>query len=81
MLENKGHFKLIDIISTKYNDKTYFFGNVYYSESDFGDLVRVSCSADDVAILNQYVGQDVTNLIKIEFNRYKKTFTPKFVLN
>lgn len=81
MLEIKGHFKLIDIISLEYNDKTYFYGNVYYSEQGVGDLIRVSCSQEQVAILQQYLGQDVTNIITIAYNKYKKTFTPKFVLN
>lgn len=81
MLDITGQFILIDIISMEYNNKTYYFGNVYYRENGVGDMLRVSCKQEEVTLLQQYIGKDVTNIIKITYNRYKKQFTPSFVLN
>lgn len=81
MLDITGHFKLVDIISMEYNDKTYFFGNVYYSENGVGDMLRVSCKQDDISYLQQYLDKDVTNIIKVAYNRYKKQFVPTFIIN
>lgn len=81
MLDITGQFILIDIISMDYNDKTYYFGNVYYRENGTGDLLRVSCKPEEINFLQQYIGKDVTSIVKVSYNRYKKQFTPSFVLN
>lgn len=81
MLDITGQFTLIDIISMEYNDKTYYFGNVYYRENGMGDLLRVSCKPEEINLLQQYIGKDVTSIVKVSYNRYKKQFTPSFVLN
>ena len=74
----KGVYRLIDVISIEYNDKVYYFGNVYYTENGQGDLLRVSCKQEDIRFLQQHLNQDVSELIKIRYNKYKKCFVPYF---
>lgn len=81
MLENTGFFRLIDLCTNDYNGKTYYYGNVYYSHEGRGNMIKVGCTAEEFALLQQYLNQDVTNIIVIRFNHYREAFIPVFKLN
>lgn len=72
-------YKLIDI--TSYQSKkgvTYYIAVVYFVyDNGFSDVLRIILDGEEQAdVLKQYIGSDVSNLIEIKYNGYRKQFIP-----
>lgn len=72
-------YKLIDITSyTSKKGVNYLIAVVYFVyEGGFSDILRIILNSEEQAdVLKQYLGQDISSLIEIKYNGYRKQFIP-----
>ncbi len=72
-------YKLIDITSyTSKKGVTYYIAVVYFVyDNGFSDVLRIILDSEEQAdFLKQYMGEDISSLIVIKYNGYRKQFIP-----
>lgn len=72
-------YKLIDITSyTSKKGVNYYIAVVYFVyDGGFSDIMRIVLNDEEQAeVLKQYLGQDISSLIEIKYNGYRKQFIP-----
>lgn len=71
-------YKLIDITSyTSKKGSNYLIAVVYFVyDGGFSDILRIIVSEEQADVLKQYLGQDISSLIEIKYNGYRKQFIP-----
>lgn len=71
-------YQFIRIINRKNKEnKLYHLALVLFNRANDSDLLRILVSDDVVEYLEDLEDDDITDIVKIEYNSYQKQYEPK----